>query len=94
MVAICVNDPTGSAIPVRTASTPAIIVVATAPIPTVRTPSFPFAASIGNAFFATFLPSICKMKNYCLQPNGLCFANLRLIAIDFVSKPAFFRQTA
>jgi len=73
---------------------PAIIVVVTAPIPTVRTPNLPFVSPIGNAFFATFLSSLSKVENHCLQPNGLCFANLRLIAIDFVSKPAFFRQTA
>jgi hypothetical protein len=43
-------------------------VVATAPIPTVSTPNFPFAAAIGNAFFATFFSSLSKVQNYCLHP--------------------------
>src|SRR5580692_278753 len=38
----CVSEPTGTAWPRRTNSTPAIKVVLTAPIPGVSTPSFPF----------------------------------------------------
>jgi hypothetical protein len=75
----------GSAILVRTASTPAIIVVATAPIPTLRTPSFPFGSAIGIAFFATFLILLNKIVNYGLEPSRLCFANRAKIATDFVS---------
>ena len=46
MVPICVNDPMGLEIPLRTASTPATNVVATAPMPGIMTPSFPFAGAI------------------------------------------------
>src|SRR5690606_17016336 len=47
----CVNEPTGSARPRRTASTPAMNVVATAPNPGVSTPRRPVAGAI-------FLPSL------------------------------------
>jgi hypothetical protein len=46
MVPICVSDPMGLEIPLRTASTPATNVVATAPIPGIMIPSFPFAGAI------------------------------------------------
>src|SRR4029077_11486159 len=46
MVPICVSDPTGCALPLRTSSTPAMNVVLTAPIPGSRTPSFPLAGAI------------------------------------------------
>jgi hypothetical protein len=46
MVPICVSDPMGLAIPLRMASTPATNVVATAPIPTIITPSLPRAGAI------------------------------------------------
>ena len=46
MVPICVSEPMGCAIPLRTASTPATNVVATAPMPGIITPSLPFAGSI------------------------------------------------
>src|ERR1700723_952599 len=45
MVPICVSEPMGLASPRRTASTPAIIVVATAPRPTIITPSLPVAGA-------------------------------------------------
>ena len=45
MVPICVSEPTGLASPRRTASTPAIMVVATAPRPTTITPNLPLAGS-------------------------------------------------
>jgi hypothetical protein len=45
MVPICVSDPMGFASPRRMASTPAIIVVATAPMPTTMIPNLPFAGS-------------------------------------------------
>jgi hypothetical protein len=64
-------------------------VVATAPIPTVRTPSFPFASAIGITFFATFLSSPSKAENHCFHANGLCFASLRKIALDFESELIF-----
>src|SRR5665213_1045865 len=43
IVLICVVEPMGLASPRRTASTPAIRVVATAPIPGTMTPNFPVA---------------------------------------------------
>ena len=52
-VPICVSDPIGLARPRRIASTPAIVVVLTAPIPTSRTPSFPLASAIFGGFFIT-----------------------------------------
>src|SRR5260370_1368905 len=50
MVPICVSDPTGSALPLRTSSTPGIKVVLTAPMPGSRTPSFPLAGAILEGF--------------------------------------------
>src|SRR6266849_259185 len=46
IVPSCVSEPTGCAVFRRTKSTPAMNVVATAPIPTVSTPSFPFGGLI------------------------------------------------
>ena len=43
MVPICVSEPMGLAMPWRTASTPAMSVVQTAPIPGIMIPSFPVA---------------------------------------------------
>src|SRR5262245_41124643 len=43
IVPICVSEPMGVASPFRMASTPAIVVVLTAPKPTSRTPSLPRA---------------------------------------------------
>src|ERR1700743_1727615 len=51
MVPICVSEPMGLAIPLRIASTPAINVVATAPMPTIIMPSLPFAGAILVAVF-------------------------------------------
>src|SRR6266446_3266169 len=50
MVPICVSDPTGCALPLRTSSTPAIKVVLTAPRPGSSTPSFPLAGAILEGF--------------------------------------------
>src|ERR1700674_1708064 len=46
MVASCVSDPMGAAVPRFTASTPAMKVVLTAPMPGIKTPSFPSAGAI------------------------------------------------
>src|SRR5215471_21635818 len=46
MVPICVSEPIGLARPLRIASTPAIVVVLTAPRPTSMIPSFPSAFSM------------------------------------------------
>src|SRR5215468_11064238 len=55
IVPICVSEPTGCAFFVRTSSTPAIKVVATAPMPGNSTPSFPFGAAILAGFFMNLL---------------------------------------
>src|SRR6202008_860396 len=55
IVPICVNDPTGTAFFVRTSSTPAMEVVATAPMPGNSTPSFPFGAATLVGFSMNFL---------------------------------------
>jgi hypothetical protein len=55
IVAICVSEPTGCAFFVRTSSTPAMKVVATAPMPGKSTPSFPFGAAILVGFSMNFL---------------------------------------
>src|SRR5882672_7701504 len=47
-VPICVSDPIGLAIPLRIASTPAIVVVLTAPRPTSITPSLPRAGAMST----------------------------------------------
>jgi hypothetical protein len=94
IVPICVNDPTGSAIPFRTASTPAIIVVATAPIPTVRTPNFPFAAAIGHAFFANFFSALSKVEDHCVKPNHVSCGNPNKITLASVSVPIAFQPAA
>src|SRR5258707_156829 len=45
MVPTWVKEPMGSAMPLRTASTPATKVVATAPMPGIITPNLPFASA-------------------------------------------------
>src|SRR5258708_39296868 len=50
IAASCVSEPIGAAIPWRMASTPAINVVDTAPIPGIRTPSLPSAGAIWAGF--------------------------------------------
>src|SRR6202167_831557 len=55
-VASCVRDPIGAPRPRLTASTPAMNVVLTAPIPGSRTPSLPFAGAIGTGPFFVKLP--------------------------------------
>ena len=61
-VPICVSDPIGFARPRRTASTPAIVVVLTAPIPTRRMPSFPAGSAIFGGFFTIW--------NYIIKFSG------------------------
>src|SRR5277367_569238 len=55
-VASCVSDPIGAPRPRLTASTPAMNVVLTAPIPGSRTPSLPSAGAIGTGPFFVKLP--------------------------------------
>src|SRR5229473_3773958 len=50
IVPICVSDPTGCDLPLRTSSTPAINVVLTAPMPGSKIPSFPLAGAILEGF--------------------------------------------
>src|SRR4029450_11476016 len=52
-VPIWVSDPIGDASPRRTASTPAMVVVLTAPIPTRRMPSLTVAEPVFGGFFPT-----------------------------------------
>src|SRR5918993_2466417 len=51
IVPICVSDPMGFARPLRMATTPAIVVVLTAPRPTRRMPNLPWAGAISKACF-------------------------------------------
>src|SRR5690242_11593396 len=54
-VPICVMEPIGFACPLRTASTPATNVVATAPIPGIMIPNLPLAgAMLSEAVFFSF----------------------------------------
>src|SRR5260370_36266863 len=62
MVPSCVSDPTGCAFLRRIKSTPAMNVVATAPIPTVSTPSFPFGGAIAESRRIHFLPVFVKVS--------------------------------
>src|SRR5882724_11108107 len=50
IVPICVSEPTGCDLPLRTSSTPAINVVLTAPMPGSKIPSFPLAGAIFDGF--------------------------------------------
>jgi hypothetical protein len=52
IVDICVSEPIGALIPRLMASTPAITVVVIAPMPGIRTPSFPSAGAIFTAWFS------------------------------------------
>src|SRR5271167_4344139 len=54
MVPIWVSDPMGLEIPLRTASTPATNVVATAPMPGIMIPSFPLAGAISPSALFVF----------------------------------------
>src|SRR5689334_22466838 len=72
IVPICVSEPIGLARPRRTASTPAIIVVATAPRPTTITPSLPLAGA-GCSICAVFEP-LCSVLLIPFQPSFDCIA--------------------
>ena len=48
IVAICVNEPTGFASPRRASMMPAMVVVATAPSPIIKIPSFPRGVGIAT----------------------------------------------
>ena len=52
IVPIWVSEPMGFASPLRMARTPAMVVVLTAPRPTSRTPSLPWAGAISTGFIA------------------------------------------
>src|SRR5690242_3740105 len=64
MVPICVVEPIGLASPRRTASTPAINVVATAPMPGIMTPNFPVAGFIFAACVAASELDITERKPF------------------------------
>ena len=65
MVPSCVSDPTGCAFLRRTRSTPAMNVVATAPMPTVSTPKFSLRQSNARGLaHSSFLLSFSKCMNH------------------------------
>ena len=66
MVPICVSDPIGLASPLRMASTPAIVVVLTAPRPTRSMPNLPWAGAI-SAFFTIGNYIIRKLSVFSYQ---------------------------
>src|SRR5437016_4916667 len=63
MVPICVSDPTGCDLPLRTSSTPAMKVVLTAPMPGSSTPSFPLAGAILEGFSMPLLYRTIAMRS-------------------------------
>src|SRR4051794_40049626 len=63
MVPCWVNDPMGLEIPFRMASTPAMNVVATAPIPGVRMPSLPVAGRMSIGLPVDFVRDIAAPFN-------------------------------
>src|SRR5213083_483233 len=65
MVPICVSEPIGLARPPRTASTPAMKVVATAPMPGINTPSLPRAGFMSTGFLVR---GVINLPSFCLQP--------------------------
>ena len=71
-VPICVSEPIGLARPLRMASTPATKVVATAPMPGIITPSFPFAGSM--------VPLCVRLRSR--------IARCCVRAASFISRPA------
>src|SRR5262245_44268212 len=75
MVPSCVSDPIGCAIFLLIASTPAMNVVLTAPMPGIRTPSFPDGASILRPFCTTFPP--VKPEQYITNLRCLLLSPLR-----------------
>src|SRR5689334_11316310 len=72
IVPICVSDPMGLASPFRTARTPAIVVVLTAPRPTRRMPNLPFAGAISTFFTAgNYITSGCVRRVWIVGRAGL-----------------------
>ncbi len=78
MVPIWVREPMGWAIPLRTASTPATNVVATAPMPGIITPSLPLAGSIVYP-----APLLSRPDNF--TSTKAFFSSFTLRAGDFFS---------
>lgn len=69
MSASCVSEPMGTERPVRAASTPAMNVVATAPMPGISTASFPEAGAIFVCFFVSLMlgsPAGLVLRPACL----------------------------
>ncbi len=72
IVPICVIEPMGLEIPFRMASTPAMKVVATAPIPGTRTPSLPVAGRMSIGLPVDFVRDIAApsiVETAVLQPR-------------------------
>src|SRR3989442_12901363 len=70
MVPIWVSDPMGLANPLRTASTPATKVVATAPMPGILPPNFPLGAwiSLPLSFLVSVFALFCRIGIFRLLP--------------------------
>src|ERR1700761_9411725 len=97
IVPICVSEPNGFAYPRRTASTPAINVVATAPMPGIMMPSFPvcglmLAAPVcaASVFDITRQPFYCcdfslnRTKQYRVRPKCGATSALTLLRMNTV----------
>src|SRR5579862_888896 len=80
-VPICVSEPMGFEIPLRTASTPATKVVATAPIPGIMTPSFPLAGCRSLGAFFGVLDSFTSTRACGFADFGL-FAIFRMLPYE------------
>ena len=99
MVPIWVSDPMGLAMPLRTASTPATNVVATAPMPGIMMPSLPLGAWIslledfGSVFVLAFFGRVGMFK---LLPHGLweCEANRYVLVLSQHLQPRDQRMAA
>src|SRR3984893_17934652 len=96
IVPIWVSDPIGLAMPLRTASTPATNVVATAPMPGIMIPSLPLGAWISSlrcfdsVFVFTFFGRVGMFKLLPYRLRWECKANFLCSRIEsaFATAPA------
>ena len=99
IVPICVSDPMGLAMPLRTASTPATNVVATAPMPGIMMPSLPLGAwiSLLDDFDSVLLLAFFgRVGMFKLLPLGLweCKANRYVLVLSQHLQPRDQRMAA
>src|SRR5882724_13714967 len=91
IVPIWVIEPIALAKPLRTASTPAMRVVATAPIPGIMIPNFPFAGLI-SAALGVAAPGVDMLDRTFLQNNFGIHDRCNLPSRVFVKRMAqYFR---